>query len=352
MSISGAAGVISPSWPQYVLPIRTANPIGIYRDCRHNDGYKKGANLENLIPVSITTIPHSVTVSPHSICLLNVRSINNKSFIIHDFIIDNNIDFFLATETWLIPGVSCGLNEALPTNYSSFNARRLTGRGGGLAVIYKSCFKCQLLTFGDFNSFEILSFNFIGSLSVLFILMYRPPKSSNFITEFSELLSIVIPKFDNILILGDFNIHICCPDHALSSQFLDVLNAFKITQSVTVPTHDKGHILDLILTIGLAPVLVNVKDIPVCDHKAVLFSLPLPPVEINRNCTPVLSRVLDACSAFRFCEELKLKMPPIIVILIMTLSNYWRTFFKIVIQLLTKWLQLLQKSINLERVLG
>lgn len=42
--------------------------------------------------------------------------------------------------------------------------------------------------------------------------MYCLTKSSNdFIQDGSELWTEIVPKYDNILILSDFNIHVCCP---------------------------------------------------------------------------------------------------------------------------------------------
>ena len=47
----------------------------------------------SLIPVARTLMVH--------VCLLNARSINNKSLIIKDVVVDNNIDILALTETWL-----------------------------------------------------------------------------------------------------------------------------------------------------------------------------------------------------------------------------------------------------------
>lgn len=42
--------------------------------------------------------------------------------------------------------------------------------------------------------------------------MLRPPRyDPNFIWEFAESLSLILPRFDLVLIFGDFNIHVCCP---------------------------------------------------------------------------------------------------------------------------------------------
>ncbi len=48
-------------------------------------------------------------------------------------------------------------------------------------------------------------------LNRFYVLIYRPPKhNSLFISEFSELLSGIVPLFDEILVIGDFNVHVCC----------------------------------------------------------------------------------------------------------------------------------------------
>lgn len=69
-------------------------------------------------------------------CLLNVRSLANKSFLCQDFILSKNKDFLFISESWLSPGQSAPLTEAGPPNYSSFNQPRLSGRGGRVAVIF------------------------------------------------------------------------------------------------------------------------------------------------------------------------------------------------------------------------
>ena len=72
-------------------------------------------------------------------CLLNVRSLSNKTLICHDLILSSNTDFFMLTETWLRPGDNVPLNETCPSNFSYFNLPRPVKRGGGLAVFYKIC---------------------------------------------------------------------------------------------------------------------------------------------------------------------------------------------------------------------
>ena len=51
---------------------------------------------------------------------------------------------------------------------------------------------------------------------------------------------------EELLIFGDFNIHVNSSNNR-SQGFLDILNANGLTQHVTSPTHQKGHMLDLVI---------------------------------------------------------------------------------------------------------
>ena len=69
----------------------------------------------NLITVKTTSsIP---AVESAHFCLLNVRSLANKSFICQDFIMTNNIDFFIITESWINPDECAPLIESSPPEY-------------------------------------------------------------------------------------------------------------------------------------------------------------------------------------------------------------------------------------------
>lgn len=68
---------------------------------------------------------------------------------------------------------------------------------------------------------------------------------SDFIQEFSYLLSVIMLQYDRVPILGDFNIHICRPSSSLfTSDFMKLLDSFSLTQYVKQPSNDKGHTLD------------------------------------------------------------------------------------------------------------
>ena len=156
--------------------------------------------------------------------LLNVRSLLNKTFIINDLILDNNIDCMFLTETWLSTDGPATLLEASPPNYKFSFSLRTGKRGGGTATIISAAFSYKNITFEEYTSFEYhcLVFN---SPQILCLTVYRPPKRcSAFISDFSELLSIIHANFNRIIIVGDFNLHIDNQSDSLASQFLNMLN--------------------------------------------------------------------------------------------------------------------------------
>lgn len=118
--------------------------------------------------------------------------------------------------------------------------------GGGIATIFKQDFDCKQLSTVSFSSFELDMFELGRTPPVLCAVIYRPPKyNKHFISDFSDLLSGIMPKYDHVLILGDMNIHVCCPSKPLASEFLSLIGSFDLVQFVTGPTQEHGHTLDL-----------------------------------------------------------------------------------------------------------
>lgn len=76
--------------------------------------------------------------------------------------------------------------------------------------------------------------------------------------------------------VGDFNIHVCCVSKPLVKDFLNILDSFNLTQSVNSPTHNKGHVLDLVLSYGLNLSITDISDACISDHMPVLFTVSLP----------------------------------------------------------------------------
>lgn len=92
--------------------------------------------------------------APVRAALVNARSLVNKTFILKELFSEYNLDFLFVTETWLNVGELSPFSELLPPDCTYFNSPRTTGRGGGLAVIFKEKYNCRLLSMITCSSFE------------------------------------------------------------------------------------------------------------------------------------------------------------------------------------------------------
>ena len=101
----------------------------------------------------------------------------------------------------------------------------------------------------------------------------RPGPYSQFLEEFGEFISDIITHSDEIVIIGDFNIHLNKAYDPLCKAFLALLDTFGFTQSVHGPTHSSGNTLDLILSGGMDVTAVTVSPVTavMSDHFLIKF---------------------------------------------------------------------------------
>jgi len=71
-----------------------------------------------------------------------------------------------------------------------------------------------------------------------------------FLDEFTGLLEDSVVSPSEIIISGDFNIHVDEDDESAHS-FSAILEAFGFQQHVGFPTHNQGHTLDLLNTLAI-----------------------------------------------------------------------------------------------------
>ncbi|XP_068507165.1 uncharacterized protein [Syngnathus scovelli] len=229
-----------------------------------------------VLPTSTISAPPPAP-SSISLTLLNCHSLSNKSPVIFELLLDNNLDLLFLCETWQQPLDFFTLNQATPSNYSYIAKPRLSGRGGGIAVLHKQSLPITELDLNlpSISSFEYLAFPLPNSTTA--VLIYRPPKSHPFfLSELSELLTIVSSVSYRLLLIGDFNIHIDQPTAPLTSDFISLLDCFHLTQHINFATHTKGHTLDIVCS--SFPLTSNPRPLafPLSDHLCILFSAPLP----------------------------------------------------------------------------
>src|SRR6185436_1888362 len=134
-----------------------------------------------------------------------------------------------------------------------------------------------------FSSFESICASFSvpnNSFSFFILTIYRPPdpnKKSVFISEFYTLLEDLATSNSDVIITGDFNYHVDKPDSS-TSQFLNLLADFSLTQHINFPTHSFDHTLDLLITRSSSTIISSVDstDPALSDHYALLFSIFVP----------------------------------------------------------------------------
>lgn len=97
-------------------------------------------------------------------------------------------------------------------------------------MVFKKNLQCRLLSTSSPTSFEVQLIHLNSSRPVLIILIYRPPTSNKLVEEFTDFLGDILTTYGTILILGDFNIHVCCAANALAKDFLNLISFLNFVQ--------------------------------------------------------------------------------------------------------------------------
>lgn len=123
---------------------------------------RRGANLQNLRPLCRVSQSATNTLTSTRFGLVNTRSLSNKTFISRDLFMTQGLDFLCITETWLRAGESSVFTDLLPDDSCFLNSPRISGRGGGLAVVFKKQYKCKPLPLSTLRSSFELSLSWVA----------------------------------------------------------------------------------------------------------------------------------------------------------------------------------------------
>ncbi len=130
-----------------------------------------------------------------------------------------------------------------------------------------------MLKFDQFSSFELQAFEIQSTTPVLCAVIYPPPKANkDCISELVAFFADIVLKYDKILVMGDFNVHVCCPTNPLAKYFISLIDFFGFQQMVNGPTHTHGHTLDLVPVVSD----IIIEDFIVSDHNPILCTVSLP----------------------------------------------------------------------------
>lgn len=120
---------LQPSIP-CIRKTRRGNRGGKRRNCHRNECK---ASLPHRSKDKLDQPQQSV-----SFCMINTRSIRNKTSEFNDFVIDNDLDVVGVCETWLHPDDDAVIAALNPGGYRFCHTPRLHKRGGGVALLYRS----------------------------------------------------------------------------------------------------------------------------------------------------------------------------------------------------------------------
>ena len=251
-----------------------------------------GVNNANLIPVLIEKVALTCKDDGLRVCCINAQSCRNKTLAIADHIIEQNIDVMAICETWLKSKRDTNvIKYMLPNGYSLEHTPRPTGKGGGVAIIYRSSLQLRKETTDTFRSFEHvacrlktseLTVRVVVAKSSL-VVVYRPPPSAKnglttamFFNEWGRFIDSQTLTSGPLIVMGDLNFHVDDASNVDASRFSESVNSVGMVMHVRGPTHKKGHTLDIVLTRSADEHLirnVTVADMGLSDHYAVSYIL-------------------------------------------------------------------------------
>ncbi len=171
---------------------------------------------------------------------------------------------------------------------------------------------CTIST-GVYSSFKVQLLQIDLVRPVLCVNIYRPLHINNaFLNELSDLLGELIPRFDYILVLGDFNIHLRCPTKPLVTELKNLIDTFDFVQWVQEATHAHGHTLDLILSHGFQISDIEIRETCFSEHRLVLCFYNFPdPVVVTPSVT-CLNRYFSTQSCERFAASYAITDPHVL----------------------------------------
>ena len=216
---------------------------------KSNFNLKQNVVLSNLLSIQPSKERHNYLCLAH----VNAQSIRNKISSFPHYLQDEKIDICAITESWLKPDDVIHPEEIVPPRYDILSKPRSDGRlGGGVALVYKSSMKVNNITHTDQPTrleYMNVHIKFRNKTLNLYII-YRYPNSS--VLQFTETLASILEgnilsNHGELILTGDFNIHIDKPHLSDTILFNDLLESLNLANKVAFSTHLSQHTIDLML---------------------------------------------------------------------------------------------------------
>ena len=193
----------------------------------------------------------------------------------HNFVLRQGADIVAVTETWLNDEVEPTFGRI--SGYSPWVRKDRKNRaGGGVAACFKDGLQTQELNVAVPHLTEALFFRVLltDNSGLLLCVMYRPPRQGRAPLDFlTGELDILLQhhKCSHVMIVGDLNFHM------EQDAYNNLLTVQGLANHVTFPTHERGGLLDPVIT-DLPEASIRCQQLgPVgsSDHFAVLSQVEL-----------------------------------------------------------------------------
>ena len=243
-------------------------------------------NLIHITPVNDSEIEVHKFIQ---LATVNIRSLKSKEILLETELITKHVDAVLITETWLDSNDENWVktSELNKNIWNMHNINREDRRGGGVALVTRNPYIAECCDSPVTHSFEsgVWSLNTSPKLHVVGV--YRLPNASTileFTDEFSDYIMEMIDTYKNLVIMGDFNVHVSNFESNEVLLFNSTVEAMGLKQHVHQPTHQKGNILDLVITSAIGkhqPTAIKIGDF-LSDHALVIAEFNVRKPKIDR----------------------------------------------------------------------
>ena len=177
-----------------------------------------------------------------------------------------NLDFLVISETWLGEEDTHWLaTSSLDTgDYRIQTINRQRKPGGGVTLLHKDRYQVTR----DYNApqLDLLEYGIwptrVRNKILTIVGIYQPPLGSTrntpvrFLDQVSELVQYLFTNHKNLVLLGDFNIHVNKLDNQDTQAYLDTMEALGLVQHIDQQIHQLGNTLDLVYTESLEPIRI------------------------------------------------------------------------------------------------
>ena len=226
--------------------------------------YTSKVNTKNLVHIQLGK-DHK-TSSNVRVGTVNARSVKNKSDIIVETSKIENLDFLVISETWLgEEDIHWLATSSLDNGDYRIQTINRQGRQGGEVTLLRKD-RYQVTT--DYNAFQLdlLEYSIwstrIRNKTLTIVGIYHPPLGSTrntparFLDQVSELAQYLFTNHKNLVLLGDFNVHVNRLDNKDTQSYLDTMEALGLVQHIDQQTHQLENTLDLVYIKSLEPIRI------------------------------------------------------------------------------------------------